>query len=461
MGSGLNQVGMQQQATSQYYQPFYDDMAQRAQALSTLPFQSYGSAPGSNGYTQQAAQGFADFQPAWQLGRGSDMLNDAFGGLSSLGNYSAGSIYSPYNAQAVQMFNKPNDVGIYSAPNQLQMYGAPSPLQMFAAPDKVANTYNPESFTAAGTSEKYMDPYMQGVVDIAKREADRTFAQQQQQRDATAAQQGAFGGSRAGLVNQAAQRDQDQLLNDIQTKGLDSAWQQAMAQFNAEQQAKATAAGMGLDASKFNSGQQLQYGLAGLNAQQFDKSMQQKYGEDWLGMQQNNIANAMKYGEDVLGKDIFNTNTAMDYGKTGLQNSQFNEQQRQQEGAMQLQAMISQEAAKLGAYNANVGRYTGMGGMGSAMGNIGATVGNQQLSALGGLASAGNSLWNQDFQADNANYNRFMQAQMWPMQQLQFEKGIMSGLPGPTLTSTQYGGLGANPYSQGLGSLIALGGMLG
>lgn len=99
----------------------------------------------------------------------------------------------------------------------------------------------PESWTAAGTAEKYMSPYMQNVINIQKDEANRDYAQQLQKLGASAAGQGAFGGSRHAILEAEAERNQARLLNEIQAKGQQEAYAAGMGQFSKEQD-QATAA---------------------------------------------------------------------------------------------------------------------------------------------------------------------------------------------------------------------------
>ena len=60
------------------------------------------------------------------------------------------------------------------------------------------NFADPRQFTG-GEVQDYMDPYMQGVVDIQKREAIRDFERGQGGRDAAAVGAGAYGGSRQAI----------------------------------------------------------------------------------------------------------------------------------------------------------------------------------------------------------------------------------------------------------------------
>jgi len=95
--------------------------------------------------------------------------------------------------------------------------------------------------TALGTAEideadiqRRMDPFLQNVVDIAKREATRDEEAAIQGRAAQAVGAGSFGGTRQGLVEAEAERNLAERLGDIQARGLSVAFQNA--QQAAEQQ---------------------------------------------------------------------------------------------------------------------------------------------------------------------------------------------------------------------------------
>jgi len=92
-----------------------------------------------------------------------------------------------------------------------------------------------QSFTNAGTAGTYMSPYMQNVVDIQKREAQRQSGIQGTQQQAQAAQAGAFGGGRDAIMRAERERNLGTQMNDIQAQGLQSAYQAAQNQYNTEQ----------------------------------------------------------------------------------------------------------------------------------------------------------------------------------------------------------------------------------
>ena len=79
----------------------------------------------------------------------------------------------------------------------------------------------------AGAIQQRMSPFMQNVVDIQKREAQRDADVRRQQLDAQAVGARAFGGSRAGIQQAEFDRNLQQQLADIQATGQQAAFQQA------------------------------------------------------------------------------------------------------------------------------------------------------------------------------------------------------------------------------------------
>lgn len=100
-----------------------------------------------------------------------------------------------------------------------------SPLQKEAFEGVASLTgYKPMDYS---DPSKFMSPYQQNVTDIALREARRQSDIMGQANAARAVQQGAFGGSRHGLVEAEQQRNLQQQLGDIQAKGLQAAFESA------------------------------------------------------------------------------------------------------------------------------------------------------------------------------------------------------------------------------------------
>ena len=114
------------------------------------------------------------------------------------------------------------------------------------SPKQISNSYNtPDKFTPdtwnQAAIDTYMSPYTKGVVDIALREAERQRAIERLKENTAATQSGAFGGYRQGVVEAEGERNYNQLLNDITTKGYQSAYTDAANQFAADRTAKQNA----------------------------------------------------------------------------------------------------------------------------------------------------------------------------------------------------------------------------
>jgi hypothetical protein len=121
------------------------------------------------------------------------------------------------------------------------LQGLQTPTE-FTTASNLASGVGGASFAAPGTASTYMSPYTQAVTDIQKREAQRQSEIQNLQNKAAFAKAGAFGGSRQAIVEAERQRNLAQQMGDIEARGLQSAYDTAMRQFNAEQAAKTQAA---------------------------------------------------------------------------------------------------------------------------------------------------------------------------------------------------------------------------
>jgi len=100
-----------------------------------------------------------------------------------------------------------------------------------------AFAYNPNSAQTFGTTQanQYMNPYQQDVTDIALREARQQGDLQKQQQALGAIGRGTFGGARNTLMQAEQNRNLNRQLSDIQAQGSQQGYQNAQAQFNADQ----------------------------------------------------------------------------------------------------------------------------------------------------------------------------------------------------------------------------------
>jgi hypothetical protein len=182
--------------------------------------------------------------------------------------------------------------------------------------------FNAASFTQPGMSYRFMTPYMQDVVDIEKREAQRQADIAGTARGQKYARAGAFGGARQAIENAEAQRNLGTQMGDIQARGLQAAYQQAQQQFNQEQQARQAAAqlreqsrqyGAGLGLQGLQTALQSAGQLGNLGQTEFGQNMainqlQAQYGgqqqqqmQNILGAQYQDFLNAQNYPFKQLG----------------------------------------------------------------------------------------------------------------------------------------------------------------
>jgi hypothetical protein len=82
--------------------------------------------------------------------------------------------------------------------------------------------------TNPGVQQAFMSPYMQNVVEAQKAAALRDAQKAQLVGDLGAARQGTYGGARSLLAGTERERALQGTMSDIQAKGLQSAYEQAM-----------------------------------------------------------------------------------------------------------------------------------------------------------------------------------------------------------------------------------------
>ena len=203
--------------------------------------------------------------------------------------------YQPYQYNRIAAFD-PMQLQAQQATANLSVSPYLNPAAQIAggvAMQGLGSFYNPSlfganQFTDAGVAGSYMSPYMQNVVDIQKREAQRQADIARTQRGFQAARAGAFGGSRQGIMEAEAQRNLAQQMGDIQAKGSQAAYEQAAQQFQADQARRLQAQQMTEQSRQFGA----EFGLRGLTpalqaAQQLGQFGQTQFGQakDIIGLQ--------------------------------------------------------------------------------------------------------------------------------------------------------------------------------
>ena len=209
-----------------YIKPYVERFLPRAETVSTMPYQTYGS--------QRLAQFSPDTQNAFQMIR------------NTAGTPATGITQAQQTASGIAGFQ----------------------------PGQITN----KDWTQADV-QGYMNPYVQNVLDVQKNRAQQKYLEDQQMRNAQAIQAGAYGGNRRFVQDTLAQRDLNQQLQGIEAEGLQSAYDRASGMFTSDQarnlqaqmaneEARRLGAGLGLDAAKTQADLANMYQQYGFNAAQ-------------------------------------------------------------------------------------------------------------------------------------------------------------------------------------------------
>lgn len=301
----------------------------------------------------------------------------------------------------------------------------------------------PGSWTDEGVSSKYMSPYMQGVIDISKREAERDYLKQMNALNAKAMSAGAFGGSRQALERSEAQRNYNQQLQDIQVKGLQQAYESGRSQYGQELSLSQQAALQNLQSKLSTQSQSSQQALqAMLSNQSIDYQTKLQNLQAMLGVQSQeaqqmlnaslanqqsenlyNQTNAQLAQQAALANQGVNTQGALANQQAALQAALANQQT--QFGVGSLNANLEQQAA---LQNAQLGTQTNLANQQAA---LNAALANQQTQF--GVGSLNANLANQvglqnaslGTQANLANQQAALQAAL-ANQQTQFGVGSLN-----------------------------------
>jgi hypothetical protein len=439
-----------------------------AEALTTdKPYQSYtnwakqeGLDPnrvaGFTGLQNTAFQGAGNLQTAPQLGMASGLAGTAAQRAMNTG-YDAGQFQNQY--QGFDPYQSGEFQNQFQAPDQFQagQFGADrvqaQNLQNFQMGP--AERVSTQSFAQPGSADAFMSPYMQSVVGIQQREAQRQADIAGTQRGAQAAKMGAFGGSRQAIMEAEAARNLAQQKGDIQATGLQSAFQQAQGQFNTEQQAR-------LAAQQANQGAGLTVGQQNLAAllgtQQFGagQNLQAQLANQQQNLETQRLAEqSRQFG---AGQGLTAAQLQAQYGMSAQQaeeaSRQFASNQEAQQAAQR--AQFGQSAQQLGEQSRQYGAGLGLQGLQAAMSGAGqmANIGTQQFGQQKDILGLQNQFGSQQQANEQAKLGYNMQdysaAQQYPYQQLSFLSNIMRGTPMGGVT-TMYG---AQPtMAQNIGAL--------
>jgi hypothetical protein len=379
-----------EQAPSSWAGEYITNMLGKGQALSEMPYQEYGGplTAGASPLQTQAFNTAANLSVPGSVGAATQTAGDI---ASKAQNIS----YTP--TQFTSQFNAP---AAGTATNFTNQYQAPTPYQNTAF---TSGTFGGEQ------AQQYMNPYLQASLNPQLEEARRQSQITEQQNKAAMTKAGAFGGGRQAILTAEGQRNLGTNLAGITGKGYDTAYQNAMAQFNADQarnmqaqqaseQSKQFGAQQGMTAAQMMA----QYGMSAQQAQEAARQFQQN--QAMTGAQ-----SAAQYGQAAQQAGEQSRQFGANLGLQGLQTG--------------LQAAQTQ----------------------GNLGISGADLGLRQLQQQAALGAQERGIEAEGIAADKA---AFEEARANPYKMVQFQQSLLQGLP---ITATNYALSQPNPLAAAAG----------
>ena len=416
----------------------------RAEELAGRNYKSYADWAKEHNLQGDQVAGFNKLQTDAFAGAGDLKQNqysqNAAAGLEGLAQRAGDLNYAP--TQFGNQFQAPD--AYQTGQFNYQQAAGPSLQNYQMGPAERVNT---QSFAQPGSADAYMSPYMQNVVDIQKREAQRQSGIQGTQQQAQAAQAGAFGGGRDAIMRAERERNLGQQMGDIQATGSQAAYQQAQQQFNAEQQARLQAQQANQQAGLTVGGQNLG---ANLQTQQLGagQNMQAQLANQQAGLTtQQQQEQSRQFG---AGQGMQAASLGAQYGLAGQQESERSKQFGANLGLQGLQAGMQ-----------------GYGALGSQGQNLyGQTTGNLQLQNAFGTQKQ-----QQEQNLIDTSQQNYANEQNYPYKQLGYFSDIVNRQPignlGSTVTQpapsviSQLAGAGTALYGASqMGKKIAAGGAI-
>tara|TARA_R110002020_G_scaffold109733_4_gene253845 strand:- start:6262 stop:7614 length:1353 start_codon:yes stop_codon:yes gene_type:complete len=439
-GSGGSSAPTEQTVYSEslppYVEPYFKRLLQRTEGESLQDYTPYGGqrlayfSPDER-KAQAMTRGYAQAGTPQEFGQAQQMLT----GLSQpyTAGYQAGT--GPQTYQAGQLGPSQYAAGQFDAGYDPSMrasgYTATAPTEQ----------YQPLGFEQ--NLQRFMSPYQQNVVDIQKREARRQSDITGEQIGSQAAQAGGLGGYREAILQAERERNLGQQLGDIQARGSQQAYQQAVQQISAERAADLQAAQFGLQ----------QYGLGEQAAQRQEQLGQQAFAFGEQAKQQ-----AAKLGLTAQQQEEAARQAQEKFRQTGFQADQ---QALQAQGQQALAGFQAQEAARQAQERFGQSAYDLSQRYGQSAAQQLAGLGQarqadvqQRIAALTGIGSQQRALRQAGL---DLGYEDFLRQQQYPQQQLGFYSNILRGVPvqpqRTVSTYTQQPGLFQQTLGLGLSGL--------
>jgi len=366
-----------EQNLSNYAGPAITKMLGQAQALANTPYQAYTGplTAGASGLQNLAFQNAGNLSTPSSVGYAGNQMAQ-IGDQAQKSSYDAATFGNQFQAPTLS-----------AATNFTNQFQAPTPYQNT---DFTAGTFN------SGAAQQYMNPYLQQSLNPQLEEARRQSEITQQQNNAAMTKAGAFGGGRQAILTSENNRNLGTNLANITGQGYNTAYTNAMSQFNSDQARNMQAQQAAEQSKQFGANQAMtaeqmmaQYGFSAQQAQELARQFNQQQ----------------------------NMTSAQSGAQYGLAGQQAGEQSRQ-------------FGANYGNQNLNTALQAaqGLGNLGIASGGLSL----QNLQQQAALGAAQRSIESEGIAADKA---QFEEARKDPYSKLQYLQSMFNGLP---ITATNY-----------------------
>jgi len=413
----------------EYAQPTAERLIGKAEALTDAPYTPYGGQriAAATPEQQAARTGVAGMAGPTQFGTATGLAGQA--GLAGLaaGQYAPATFNAPLTQTQQLQQSQMRGPAAVSAMERVspQMLTAQTG---FAPQLERFQMTAPERF-GAGAAQEYMSPYMQGVVDVQKREAIRNAQQTQLGANLAAARQGTYGGARQLLAQTERERALGTQLGDIQAKGLEAAFGQAQSQFERDRQARMGAQQANLQAAlgvqQLGTTTGMQTALANLSSEQQANVQNLAAQLQTQGMNADQALRAALANQQA-GLTVGQQNLAARLGVQQLGAQQGLESQRLNQAALMQAQQLGEQSRQFGG----------------TLGLQGAQAANQAAQILGGLGTSEQAANLQRLQAQeqfgslgqqaqqralDQAYQDFITQQQYPYKNLGFLSDILRG----------------------------------
>jgi hypothetical protein len=427
---------------------YVTDMLGKGRALSEMPYQEYGGplTAGASPLQQQAFGTAANLSVPGSIGTAAQTAGD-------IASKAQGMTYTPSGAPQYNQLSAGNVSSTFQAPapyqaatfgNQFQaptQTAATNFTNQFKAPDQYKNTAFTSGTFGGEQAQQYMNPYLQQSLSPQLAEARRQADITEQANKAAMTKAGAFGGGRSAILTAEGQRNLGTNLANITGKGYDTAFQNAMSQYNADQARNMQAQQASEQSKQFGAGQSMtaaqmmaQYGMSAQQAQEAARQFNQQ--QAMTGAQ-----SAAQYG--LAGQQAgeasrqFGANLGLQgattAGAQGLQAALANQQAGLTAGQGNINAAM--EAARQQEQSRQFGAQQGMAGLNTALqaaqtqGNLGISGADLGLRNLQQQLAAGQQERGIEAEGIAADKAAFEEARANPYKMVQFQQSLLSGLP--------------------------------